>query len=570
MIPMRGIARREFLAWSGLGLAQTLSGCASIPFGCQRDLVLCLVAQNDARVAEWFGRQQTNASHPAHGGVVDSFGMYHAGAVSGFLRDLAVAYVSPGGRYRHAPALVERMTSGARFLRRIQNDDGTIDLVTTNFHSPPDTGFVLEWICAATGILRSAQRPELEPVLRKLDEFIVKAAAALSIGGIHTPNHRWVVCMALARANVLHPNPRYVARIDQWLAEGIDIDPDGQFTERSTSIYSPLTDRCLITVARLLDRPQLLEPVRRNLEMTMYYAHANGEIVTEGSRRQDQYRKATLARYYYPYRYMALRDRNGGFAAIARDIEASPTSRLSGSLVYFLEDPGLRVPLPAATRLPDDYEKWFRHSDLVRIRRGNKSATILADNSTFFSLHLGGAAVAVRFASAFFGKGQFVGHDLHKQRDGGWTMHQDLTGPYYQPLDPAKRRPDGEWSKEQRDSRAHSGVQRLRSTVTVREEHGGFVVAIDVRGTDRVPVAVELGFRRGGSLAGVRPVDGVDGAYLLAGSEGRYGFGGDRIGFGPGRVEHTWTQLRGALQKFDGDSVYLTGFTPFASTLRFS
>jgi hypothetical protein len=56
-------------------------------------------------------------------------------------------------------------------------------------------------------------------------------------------------------------------------------------------------------------------------------------------------------------------------------------------------------------------------------------------------------------------------------------------------------------------------------------------------------------------------------AFLLRAGTGRYTHGGDTIEFGPGRVEHTYTQVRGALPKWDGQSVYLTGQTPFKATL---
>ena len=179
------------------------------------------------------------------------------------------------------------------------------------------------------------------------------------MGGIHTPNHRWVVCAALARLHALFPDPRYVARIDEWLAEGIDIDADGQFSERSTSVYSPTCDRSLLTVARLLGRDALLDPVRRNLEMTLYYLHADGDVATEASRRQDQYRRGSPAGYHLPYRALALRDGNGRFAAAARLIEAKEGDALAGNLIHFLDDPSLRRavaararPCPTTSRVP--------------------------------------------------------------------------------------------------------------------------------------------------------------------------------------------------------------------------
>ena len=91
---------------------------------------------------------------------------------------------------------------------------------------------------------------------------------------------------------------------------------------------------------------------------------------------------------------------------------------------------------------------------------------------------------------------------------------------------------------------------------------------MDVTGTGRVPLAIELGFRRGGALSGVEPLPGTPDAFLLCGEAGEYRLGGETIRFGPGRAEHAWTDLRGALPKLDTLSVYVTGFTPFRAKLR--
>jgi hypothetical protein len=334
-------------------------------------------------------------------------------------------------------------------------------------------------------------------------------------------------------------------------------------------------DRALLTVARFLDRRELYDPVRKNLEMTLYYVHPDGEVVTEASRRQDRHVRGSMARYYYAYRTLALREGNGRFAAMARQIERSVAPRHPAELAVLLTEPGFGRPLPPEAPLPTDYAKVFPHSSLARIRRGDASGTILAANPTLFSFRRGTAALeALRCASAFFGKGQFTG-DALEVRAGRHVMRQELDGPYFQPLtkeqiaegEHTRMAPNGTLAPNSRALRARSNVQTLTSVVEITESDGRFELAISIRGTDHVPVAVELAFRHGGKLHGVEPVPDLKDAFLLRHGTGRYTLGEDTITFGPGRVEHTYTQIRGALPKWDGQCVYLTGLTPFAATI---
>jgi len=579
---MDELGRRAFLV-TAAGLAVAGMGRRGVerrqqPGSGSRDeaLVRDLVRRNDDRIPGLLERQERGASHRWAGGVPNEFGIFTAGDTAGLVSALACAIAAEGSRGHHDTDLLGRLQQAARFLLKIQHDDGTIDLYSTNFHSPPDTAFVLEGLCPACAILERAGWPPLAPVVADLRRFIARAAEALATGGVHTPNHRWVVCGALARAHALAPDPRYVSRIDAWLAETIDIDPDGQYTERSTTVYSPIVNRALLTVARILGRPALREPVRRNLDLTLYFVHPDGEVVTEASRRQDRYQRGTLARYYYAYRTMARLDGDGRFAAVARRLEREERPALVGELPAFLEDAEFGQPLPPDAPVPADYARVFAHSGLARIRRGGISATIAADNASWFSLRKGAAALeAVRLASAFFGKGQFSGARLESS-GGRYSLRQTLDGPYFQPFTAdqiaggvvPKLTPNGTLAADRRAVRAQSNVQTLDTAVIVEESGGGFTLSISVDGTAEVPVALELAFRRGGQLDGVEPVPGIPDAFLLRADAGRYTFGGQTIAFGPGRVEHTWTQLRGALPKWDGLSVYLTGFTPFRTDLR--
>jgi hypothetical protein len=527
---------------------------------------LSLIEENDRQIPDLLKRQNLNENSPYYGGVPDRYGIHTAGGTAKLIEIITCAFIHPASRYHLSDKLILPLVHAARYMTNTQHQDGTIDLHTTNFHSTPDTAFVLEHICATCKILLTNLDFPNTDVYEHLKEFILRGGDALSVGGIHTPNHRWVVCMALARINELFPNQKYMRRINEWLDEKIDIDPDGQFTEKSSSIYSPLTDRCLITIARLTGKKELYEPVRKNLTMTFYYVHADGEVVTEASRRQDKYKKGSMAPYYYPYRYMALYDQNGQYAAMTRWIQETAGSKLTGNLFHFLEDNSFQNNLPSPKNLPTNYSKFFKHSQLVRIRRGDISATILAQNHTVFSFHKGKAALeSLRVASAFFGKGQFMGNHLEK-KDASYTLYQDLRGPYYQPFPKDKLPDDGDWSKMPRSLRPQSEIQRQRTVINIIEKNGKFEINIEIKGTDYVPVAIELGFRKGGQFSSVKELEKIPDAFILDDNFGEYTFQNQKIRFGPGEFQHSWTQLRGALPKLDALSVYITGFTPFKKT----
>ena len=261
---------------------------------------------------------------------------------------------------------------------------------------------------------------------------------------------------------------------------------------------------------------------------------------------------------------MALKDQNGRFAHVVKVLENQDLNGISYNLMYLLEDGFLQQQLPQKQSLDTDYTKYFKGSSLVRIRRNDLDATILSDNALFFSYFKGNAALTgMRLASAFFGKGQFKADEM--EIDGNvYRLTQYLEGPYYQPLKAGETflGSQEDFSKQRASSREQSEVQKLHTTVTITENLGRFDININISGTDNVPVALELAFREGGQMEEVEPVEGVENAYLLPQGSVKYTHNENTITVGPGRAEHKWTQLRGALPKMNGPSVYLTGYTP--------
>ena len=304
--------------------------------------------------------------------------------------------------------------------------------------------------------------------------------------------------------------------------------------------------------------------MRRNLNAMLYLTHPGHEVVTEISRRQDLNQRGAMGGYWLPLAFLAVRDGNGQFAALSREFHAR-----HASLGDIMDLPELSRPLPAPAALPENYEKVFPAIQVARIRRGLTSATmLLGANSHFFTLRRGEAVInAVRFASAFFGKAQFVPAQAEKRGE-SYYFTQSLEADYVQPLDPLRKVAAGEWGST-RGARRRSEICRLTQSAVVTETPRGFRLRLQASGTNNVPLAVEISLREGGKLEGCEAAPGVENVWLLRAGQASYRAGSDVIRFGPGRAEHSYTEVRGAEPKLPGLGVYLTGYTPFDHTIEF-
>lgn len=522
-----------------------------------------VVRRFDKRAEEMLARQITEPGNPNAGGYPDATEIVTPHSGSGVISVLGTVWLCPASRFHRDPELLRRLRLAAAFLERKQLPSGNIDLMSTNFNSPPDTGFVVHAVAPAAILARRAGEAEL---VRMLMPFLQKAGKGMAAGGVHTPNHRWVVASALALVHHLEPGEALLRRIHQWLAEGIDIDDDGLYTERSPLVYSPVVNLSLIFLAEFLNRPELLEPVRRNLNAALYLMHANGELVTELSGRQDQNTTGYMGVNWLGLQYLAERDGNGVFAHLARKYEDDYTD-----LGLWMLLPALQSRKTSPEPPPQQYRKIFRNAHLHRIANGKRSITVIAQgNDRLLTIRSGAAVVeAVRFAGAFFGKGQFIPTESSTGQD-SISMSQSLVGPYFQPFDPPEKIPsDPEVWGSSRRRRKQSEVAQYRQSCTLRLRESSLEMEIAAEGTPNVPVAVEIGIRNGVTISGVRTAPQSPEAFLTTGEPVLLSAEGDSLRIEAPASVHGYTQLRGALPKLPGRSVYLAGFSPFRETIVF-
>ena len=244
--------------------------------------------------------QITDPQDPDFGGYYNKdFGVVAQNCGSAAAKPMTL-YFCPQSRYYKDPRALACADGLVQHLLNHLHPDGTMDYYSCNFHSAPDTAFVTLALAKPAKLVK-AETPEEKAFQKKLFLVLRRMGDGMVEEGFHTPNHRWVISAALALLNTLMPDERYVARIDQYLAEHIDCNEDGEYAERSAGGYNEINNRALLILAQDLGKTELLEYVRRNLEMMPVFYHTDFSIFTENSRRQDKGTAPYAEKYAYQY-----------------------------------------------------------------------------------------------------------------------------------------------------------------------------------------------------------------------------------------------------------------------------
>ncbi|MGY4976915.1 hypothetical protein ACWCYL_07080 [Streptomyces sp. 900105755] len=518
------------------------------------------------------------------------------------VKTLVAAYRSPESALHGSERAVAAALTHLRALRSLQTASGLF-AGGDNVESPPDSAFTVNDVCDAH-VLAADAGPELADVTAALADIAGAATGHLLTGGVHTPNHRWELSAALARLHRSFPDARLLARAEEWLAEGVDIDADGLYSERSAVYASIVTNPSLLLLAEVLGRTDLLDAVERNLTATLDLIRPDGTVETVHSRRQDQKHPFPLAPYLPHYRLLAVRTGRGDFARAARLAAADGIDDPDLLAQTFLVPDLCRaLPAPDAEQLPRDrylptarlaahvsataHTVVYGGSDVPEHRRIRSG---LACNPTFLRLFAGAAVLdAVRLSRVFFDLGPFRAAGMERLADNRYRLTQNLTTAYYQPLPKDRRRDDGAYRlvDEGRFSAAMAFPDRPQDEVshTTRVEvdlrDDGADLRIDISGPS-VPWALELTFRPGGEPQGAVPLG--DGRWCLTTEPLTYRVGddeirveaavetgeplagpdrGDVLRYDPGQ-DHT---VVGGTDATTGNRVYLGGHGPQTLTL---
>lgn len=434
--------------------------------------------------------------------------------------------------------LVEAARSALQTLRDLQGSSGTFR-GGDNVDSPPDSAFTvndLAWARVRLERLPANAAPAVE-LTELFDELLDAVTPALVHGGVHTPNHRWEIASALARLWEAGGSEQARERALEWLAEGVDLQADGMFSERSANYAAHVSVPSLLAMGRILELPALREAADRGTRTQAQLTGTDGLVETLASRRQDQFAPFDGGALHPWFRAHAARTGDPLSARAAQRTSAiADADAVLTLLAHALEDPSALGPLPDPTpsATPDRPELMeLDPSGLVRIDHGDSRAVLFGGTDTAaigriasgtssrpVLARLVGRSVGVtevRLSRDFFSLGPLrpgPPRRVHSAEEAGrfsYELCEEVQAEYFQPLGLERHDPHGEYPLGFNGRFAaamdfpHRPVDVLALTTTLRAElaPGHLNLHFRFTGTD-TPLCLLLALDGGSLSPGLR------------------------------------------------------------------
>ncbi|WP_419872942.1 hypothetical protein [Candidatus Pristimantibacillus sp. PTI5] len=564
-----------------------------------------LVALNDYWAKEGAGRQVLDQGSRYYGGVADAENGIawpsHGGSPM-VMALWAAALINKDSMFHHDEELASRLELGTHFMLRSQHADGTISPGWTNMHSPPDTAFVVVGLAQVYELLQAVEWEPLRKSTANIKRFLEQTVPALLTGGCHTPNHRWVLTSALGYLHKLTGRAELKERAEAWLAEGLDCTEDGEWTERSNGIYNAVSDVMLFHAAELLDKPELLEPIRRNLKMMAYMIHPNGEVVTDYSGRQDFGHSYTMESYFLVSRLMAQKDQDPTFEAIAElagQALEHPGWLPNNAILGYLLRPELREIAIQPAELPTKYrivmnrnfprERYLSEMDaaghggkiyhsrmhpdfgapVARERDGNTSLTVMAETSSMFALRHGDARLLAVQIGSSFEPGYVKMNDLMVEEESYKLTAVESKG-YYGPvakenLPLSAKSAISPWYLLPHQLRETTHLQYHHVEAELRKTGHGWQLQVSCAEPDSMMTQIVFVFGGEGSFTG-EGLTPLEDAHFWKHGNVRYAAGEDWIEVDGGAHEHLVKTLRNTAIPGGCQTLIVNLMTPYYKT----
>ena len=523
----------------------------SILFPFNLDSVLRLM---NANMNKTLARQDMQIASPTYGGWINStHGLDEQGSAPSVLGGIWGVLWAWKAHHLPLPISEEKLLihakAAARYSLGVQNKMGLFDLRSCNYASSPDAAFAVHRLGLGMLLIKSFmdQLPDWNEIYAQCETFMQHAVEGIKAGGFHTPNHRWVICGALSIAKQVMPDLQVEETIQSYLSEGIDVDPDGAFTEHSTGVYDAICDLCLLLTAEF-GHPEVLSAVQANLNYNLHMIDANGEAETGLSLRQDFGQRPVPLDLGAAYLLYDTFDETPGFVQMAKVIWEGKELPGTTDLLWMAHAFHRKLSQPSIPAQLNDFTKFFPHNRFWRTRQGKFSATVFSGRHNLLTANNGNAHLkGLSISQSYFGVGRFMPESIEPDGEGvllssfgeGHAVHR----PGY---DLPTGRKMGEFysSREERDWRK---LPPAHSTLSIQSVEDGLKLFYrTIENYPNVLAQVAFDFLPGGIWecegGSFQPQAGQ--VIFLTSGFGTMGYGNDSLTIGPGVDKHRYWQMR--------------------------
>lgn len=433
---------------------------------------------------------------PDYGGVLlPAVGITHGKSAA--MAETILLYCNPDSCYYHDPELYRRARLMLDFTVNQLRPDGTMDLFDCNMNSGPDTAFsVVAYAKAYLAVRDHCVTAEELALLNEVKQLIVRCSDGVVINGFHTPNHRWVICAALALAYEITGNSTYRNRIDDYLIEGIDCNEDGEYAERSSGIYNVVNDYSLIIMAEYLNMPELLVYVERNLTMMLAYFDPDMSVFTGNSTRQDSGARTYGDPYFPLYLYMGDKTGKAQFLQMAgRLMNSWQKGGRSAPLCleYYMLYPRLKAYDLKDLGANYQGEHLYKESGILRLVKPDRSLTLLRNQIDFLQIQTRDMNIFLRIYLHFFNERHFTAEDIVKVGVGEYVIQYSGKGKYYLPFSEYPGTSD--WWQMDKEKRPVTQEMSLKIDIQLKEIIDGYQISISTDSLDKMPLKIQWNIR---------------------------------------------------------------------------
>lgn len=194
-----------------------------------------ILRDSESRLEDYILVQNVDHESLYFGSFTDGNGVREAKVALYRLQTITACYLCADSRYYHNSAVYERIIAGLSYVKSVQHENGLFDYVSCNFNSAPDTAFCLVAVIPLLRYLlhKPDKSAEEKNICDKLYDIADKGSHGIMHGGFHTPNHRWAIAGMLKMCAGIFNDEKMSKSADIYLAEGIDCNEDGEYSEKS-------------------------------------------------------------------------------------------------------------------------------------------------------------------------------------------------------------------------------------------------------------------------------------------------------------------------------------------------